>query len=80
MINAPPKASRMILAMRSCCVKQQWTSAEIVTGYGDVTNEYFAIASQTSFRRTLVVRVRLWYTTGSVSPSKMSTKSLLRTR
>ena len=44
-------------------------------GYGDATKAYLAIAVQISRTGTLEVSVRPWYTTGSESPSKMSTVS-----
>lgn len=55
-----PNVSCMILAIRSCCANEQCTSAEIMIGYGDATNAYFAIASQISRKGTLDVRVFPW--------------------
>ena len=56
--RASPKTFFMILANMSCWSNPQWTSAQTVTGYGDVTKPHFAIASQTSRTGTLEVNVR----------------------
>jgi hypothetical protein len=41
----------------SCCGTEQWISADMMTGYGEVTKAYFAMASHTSLTATLEVNV-----------------------
>jgi hypothetical protein len=50
----------MIDAIMSCCGMQQWTSAEMMIGYGETTKAYFAIASQALRKGTFVVNVLPW--------------------
>lgn len=58
-IKRSPKQSLMIAAMRSCCSTEQCVSADMITGYGEVTNAYFMIAWQMSRTDTLDVSVFL---------------------
>ena len=71
--RASPNTSVMMATTISCCAWPQWISAEMITGYGDVTKAYFAMARQISRTNNFEVRVLPWYTTGSISPSYIST-------
>ena len=45
-----------ISASLSCCSNVHRTSAEMITGYGEVTNAYLAIALKMSRTATFVVK------------------------
>ena len=55
-----PNTSCMMDTIVSCCGMLQWTSAEMITGYGETAKAYFMTASQTSRNDTFEVSVLAW--------------------
>jgi hypothetical protein len=55
-----PNTSIMMATIMSCCVCPQWISAEMITGKGDVTKAYLAMATQISRTDTFEVSVLPW--------------------
>lgn len=54
-----PKTPRRIAPNLSCCSEEQCTSAEMMTGYGEVTKAYLLIAWQISLTGHFDVNVFL---------------------
>jgi hypothetical protein len=73
--SAGPSSSRKMEASIFCCSRSHRVSAEIMTGYGELTNAYFLIALHIDLTETERVNVTRWYATGSTSPSCTSTKA-----